>query len=194
MAKFAGLNTQVLGISIDHVPTLIAWAESLGQISYPLLSDFWPHGRVARLYGVLREDVGYTERAIFLLDKDGIIRYIDIHDPDDQPSNQVLLDEIRRMDPEAAARELKEPLPERVELPHGGVVIYCTPWCPDCKQARAWLQASGIDYTEVNIHATPGAIEQVREWASGKQVTPTFDVDGQIVIGFDREKLQELLS
>ncbi|HBX68522.1 MAG TPA: hypothetical protein DEH25_03835, partial [Chloroflexi bacterium] len=45
-ALFVGLNAQVLGISVDHVPCLQAWAESLGGISYPLMSDFWPHGAV----------------------------------------------------------------------------------------------------------------------------------------------------
>jgi len=84
MAKFAGMNAQVLGISVDSVPCLIAWAKSLGGISYPLLSDFWPHGEVAKKFGVLRKE-GYTERAIFLLDRDGIVRYIDIHDINEQP-------------------------------------------------------------------------------------------------------------
>jgi len=75
------LNAQVLGISIDHVPCIQAWADSLGGIHYPLLSDFWPHGAVAKKYGVLRVE-GYAERAIFIIDKIGIIRYIDIHDID----------------------------------------------------------------------------------------------------------------
>ncbi len=48
------MQTQVLGLSVDSAPCLKAWAESLGGISYPLLSDFYPHGRFAELYGVLR--------------------------------------------------------------------------------------------------------------------------------------------
>ena len=78
------MNTQVLGISVDSTDSLRAWAESLGGISYPLLSDFWPHGAVATRYGVLRPQ-GYSERALFVLDKWGILRYIDIHDIDKQP-------------------------------------------------------------------------------------------------------------
>ena len=191
MAKFAGLNTQVLGISIDHVPCLVAWAESLGEISIPLLSDFWPHGEVAKKYGVLR-DAGYTERALFIIDKEGIIQYIDIHDIGDQPSNATLLEEIRRIDPEAAASEPKESEP--VALPQGGIVMYCTAWCSDCKQARAWLQARNLEYTEVDVNGLPNAAAQVREWAEGKLITPTFDIDGEIVINFDVEKLEELLG
>ncbi len=74
MAKFEKLNAQVLGISVDHVPCLKAWAESLGGISFPLLSDFSPQASVAKKYGVRRKE-GFSERAIFVLDKFGIIRY-----------------------------------------------------------------------------------------------------------------------
>ena len=103
---FAGLDAQVLGLSVDHIPCLVAWAESLGGINYPLLSDFWPHGAVAQTYGVLRSE-GKSERAIFVLDKRGVIRYIDIHDIDDQPSNVELRSVLRQVDPEAAARAPK---------------------------------------------------------------------------------------
>ena len=156
MAKFAGLNAQVLGISVDHVPCLKAWAESLGGINYPLLSDFWPHGAVAKRYGVLRSE-GYTERAIFILDKEGIIRYIDIHDIDDQPDNEVLFTELRRIDPEAASKE--PPEPEAAPLPKAEIVMYCTKWCPDCRRARAWLKARSLEYTEVDIYARPGVLD-----------------------------------
>jgi glutaredoxin len=191
MAKFAGLNAQVLGISIDHDPCLVAWAESLGGINYPLLSDFWPHGEVAKKYGVLRSE-GYSERALFIIDKEGIIRYIDIHDVDDQPDNEVVLAELRRIDPEAAASAPAEP--KETALPRGGIVMYCSRWCPDCRRARAWLQARGLGYVEVDINAVPGAAAQVREWADGKLITPTFDIDGTIVLDFDQEKLEEVLG
>lgn len=192
LAKFGALNAQVLGISVDHVPCLKAWAESLGGINYPLLSDFWPHGAVAQKYGVLR-DAGYTERALFIIDKQGIIRYIDIHDISQQPSNEVLLDELRRIDPEAASTAATTPPSQAVELPKGGVVMYCSSWCPDCRRARAWLNEHGIAYTEVDVNAVPGAAKQVRAWANGNLVTPTFDINGTIVVDFDKEKLAELL-
>jgi len=84
-------------MSIDHIPCLKAWCESLGGISYPTLSDFWPHGAVAdEKYGVLRAE-GYTERAIFIMDRDGIIRYIDIHELKHQPDNNVALAELRKI-------------------------------------------------------------------------------------------------
>jgi len=60
------------------------------------LSDFHPLGAVARHYGILRSD-GFSERAIFVVDKDGIIRYIDVHDIADKPSNEVLFAELAKI-------------------------------------------------------------------------------------------------
>ena len=139
---------------------------------------------------MLRSD-GKTERAIFIIDRDGIIRYIDIHDIDDQPSNEVLFDELRKVIPENFKNE--PPPPKEEPLPHGGVVMYCTSWCPDCRRARSWFKEQNIPYTEVDIDRTPGAGAQVRKWAGGSQTTPTFDIDGTIVVNFETEKLEQLL-
>ncbi|MBP9676139.1 MAG: redoxin domain-containing protein [Anaerolineaceae bacterium] len=191
MASFAGLDTQVLGISVDSVPCLTAWAKDLGGINYPLLSDFWPHGAIARAYGVLRNE-GTSERALFIIDKKGIIRYVDVHEIDQQPSNEVLRASLRAIDPEVRHRpEPQAPAP--VPLPHGGIVMYCTKWCPDCKDARAWLAKHKLPYTEVDITYTAGAAQQVERWANGNRTTPTFDIDGTIVVDFDLPRLREVL-
>jgi glutaredoxin len=172
---------------------LTAWADSLGGILYPLLSDFWPHGEVARRYGVLRPD-GKSERAIFIIDPQGLIRYIDIHDIDDQPDNAVLFRELARLEPELAEKQLLTRRVEVKELPHGGIVMYCTPWCPDCKQAKSWLKACGQSYTEVDISRNEYAAEQVRAWNGGSLVTPTFDIDGTILSEFDPQQLSKILK
>lgn len=175
------------------MPCLKAWADSLGGIHYPLLSDFWPHGRVAEQYGVLRSE-GFSERAIFIIDKQGILRDIDIHDIDAQPNNEVARQAIRQMDPEAAAREPK-PAPVNLStLPHGGIVMYCTRWCSDCKRARAWLQQHNLPYTEVDVYSSPAAEEQVRRWCNGNLTTPTFDINGQVIIDFDEARLRQVLG
>lgn len=193
ISKFTALNTQVLGISIDHVPCLKAWTQSLGGISYPVLSDFWPHGEVAQKYGVLRPE-GRSERALFIMDKHGIIQYIDIHDIKQQPDNEELRNVLRRIDPETAKNEIKALNTQNKPLPRGGIVMYCTSWCPDCKNARAWLKEHNLPYTEVNIYEYPGATEQVKKWANGNLTTPTFDIDGTIVVDFDEKKLAEVLK
>lgn len=97
------MNVQVLGCSVDHVPCLKAWSKNRGGIEFPLLSDFWPHGEVAKLYSAFREQDGYAERAIFIIDKDGIIRYRKIHYVNKRPLNRVLFHELRRVQREANA-------------------------------------------------------------------------------------------
>jgi glutaredoxin len=148
---------------------------------------------VAELYGVLRPG-GDSERALFIIDKQGVIQYIDIHDASKQPDNQVLYQELRRIDPAAAAREPKEAAVKAAALPHGGIVMYCTAWCPDCKRARQWLAENNLPYTEVNITTTPGADQQVRQWANGNATTPTFEIDGTIVVDFNETRLREVLG
>jgi len=171
---------------------LKAWAESLGGITYPLLSDFWPHGKTAKKYGVLRSE-GYSERAIFIIDKEGVIQYIDIHDIKDQPSNEVLFNELARIEPSSAVVKITQK-PEGEELPQGGVVLYCTSWCPDCRKARKWLAEHQADYVEVDVTSNPKAAAQVRKWANGSLVTPTFDIHGTIVVDWDEEKVARLLQ
>lgn len=101
-SRFEGYDTQVLGISVDSVHSHVAWAKSLGGISYPLLSDFYPHGAVAKRFGVLREDphqtnYGASERALFIIDKQGIVRFVDVHPIDDQPDNEELFAVLRKL-------------------------------------------------------------------------------------------------
>lgn len=63
----------------------------------PLLSDFWPHGEVTKKYGVFREQAGMPERALILVDKKGVIRYIDVHQIGEQPDEEVLFDELAKI-------------------------------------------------------------------------------------------------
>lgn len=95
-AKFARANAQVLGISADHRHSLNAWVEAMGGVFYPLLSDFWPHGHTALRYGVLRPD-GRAQRSIFIVDKAGIVRYIDVHLQSEQPDNEALFEALAQI-------------------------------------------------------------------------------------------------
>lgn len=72
------------------------------------------------------------------------------------------------------------------------VVMYCRSWCPDCSRARMWLDMHGIDYTEVDIEEDADGAMRCRQLA-GKIVTPTFEVDGEVVVDFDEERLRALL-
>ncbi|MGB6223190.1 redoxin domain-containing protein [Haloferula sp.] len=86
-------DTVMLGITTDNVPTLHAWTSQMGELRFEALSDFWPHGKVASEYGVLRSD-GTTERALFLIDKKGIIRWIDVHDINKRPPLEDLVERL----------------------------------------------------------------------------------------------------
>jgi glutaredoxin len=189
------MNAQVLGISVDSVDCLRAWAESVGGITYPLLSDFWPHGQVAQTYGVLRPE-GKSERAIFVIDKQGIIRYVDVHDIDLQPDNEELFRVLAQIDPQAAAATAARPAaqPQAEPAPTADVVMYCTPWCPDCRRARAYLKERKIAYVEVDISRDRAAAQRVREWANGNETTPTFNIKGTIIVNFDQAKVNQALG
>jgi len=67
---FDKLNTVAFGISVDPVPSKRAWARELGISHIKLLSDFWPHGEVARSYGIFREKEGVSERANIIIDEE----------------------------------------------------------------------------------------------------------------------------
>lgn len=97
MPRFARLNTQVLGISVDSIPAKEAWAKSLGIKSFRLLSDFWPHGKVAKSYGVFNEEKGFAKRAVFVVDKEGLIRFSEIYPPKEVPDVDEVLEVVRKL-------------------------------------------------------------------------------------------------
>ena len=86
----------LLGITVDNIPTLFAWTNQMGQLWFPVLSDFWPHGAVAKKFGVLRSN-GVSERALFVIDKKGIIQYIDVHDINKRPPLEDLMGALEKL-------------------------------------------------------------------------------------------------
>jgi len=94
--EFERLNTALVGITEDNIPTLYAWTKTMGTLWFPVLSDFWPHGQAASAYGVLRSD-GTAERAIFIIDRQGIIRYIDVHDINSRPPLEGIINELEKL-------------------------------------------------------------------------------------------------
>lgn len=94
--RFRNLDTEVVSISMDSVHALTAWAKSM-QTSFPLLSDFYPQGKIVDLYGV-RHEAGMPERALFGIDKEGVIRFIEIQDvPGTMPDNENLFEALRKL-------------------------------------------------------------------------------------------------
>ena len=93
--KFQARQTEVLGISVDHIMNATSWEREIGPFDFLLASDFWPHGEISRRYGVLREAdpfKGASERAIFVIDKAGKIRFARIYPVDQLPDLDETLD------------------------------------------------------------------------------------------------------
>lgn len=79
MKQFEEKGAQVIGLSADTRQSLKAWGNSLGGISHPLLSDFWPHGETLKAYDVFNPDSGNSRRSLTIIDKDGVIRHTELH-------------------------------------------------------------------------------------------------------------------
>lgn len=74
IADFSNDDVQTVAVSVDGYPVHKRWATEQGY-TFPLLADFWPHGEVARTYGVLQEELGVAFRATFVIDKQGVVAY-----------------------------------------------------------------------------------------------------------------------
>ncbi len=82
LPSFQNESVQLLAISVDTVYSLKTWAADQG-FSFPLLSDFWPHGAVASSYGVFDEQRGFAVRGTFLIDKSGVVTFAEVNGPGD---------------------------------------------------------------------------------------------------------------
>jgi peroxiredoxin len=99
--KFAALDAQVLGISVDSTWSHIAWQEKeIGKLTYPLVSDFFPHGETAKKYDVFRTGdpiPGINERAIFVIDKSGKIVFAQLYELGEAPDNRDVMEVLERL-------------------------------------------------------------------------------------------------
>ena len=99
--RFAGYDAQIVGLSVDSIASHTAWQKKeIGILTFPLGSDFYPHGAVAKMFGVLREGEpipGITERALFVIDKNGKLAFARVYPLDQTPENSELLDVLKRL-------------------------------------------------------------------------------------------------
>lgn len=96
-AEMERLGAVALGLSVDAVPTKKAWAESLDIQETRLLADFWPHGGVAQAYGIFREKNGFSERAVFIVDAEGVVRFKKIYPMREVPDIGEILKALEEM-------------------------------------------------------------------------------------------------
>jgi alkyl hydroperoxide reductase subunit AhpC len=95
LAELERLNTQVLGVSVDSVPCHEAWAKALGGLGFPLLSDI--HRRACQVYGVFIPDGNIAERAIFIVDREGMIRFARTYGRKDLPDLREIVAWLERL-------------------------------------------------------------------------------------------------
>jgi peroxiredoxin len=94
---FSSLNTVAVGISVDSVPCKKAWADSLKIQNTRLLSDFWPHGNVARLYGLFREANGFSERANVIVDNNQKVIFVKVYPIHSVPDFADIIDVLKKV-------------------------------------------------------------------------------------------------
>ncbi len=97
ISQLEDLETQLFGLSVDSIFSHRAWAKSLGGLAFPLMADFYPHGEAAQKYGVFNPR-GYCERVVFLIDKEGLIQYIEKPDISEVPNLKELLTRIENLE------------------------------------------------------------------------------------------------
>ena len=94
---FRKLNTIAVGINVDSVPSKKAWADFIGVQITRLLSDFWPHGDIAKMYGIFREEEGFSERANIIINEEGKIEFVRVYEIGEIPDIEEILTFLRNL-------------------------------------------------------------------------------------------------
>ena len=98
--KFAGFDAQVVGISVDSIYSTAAWEKEIGPLEYALAADYWPHGEVAQKFGVFRdggEFAGISERAVFVVDKNGKVAFSKVYPIEQLPETRELFGVLEKL-------------------------------------------------------------------------------------------------
>jgi peroxiredoxin len=96
LPEFSRFNAELLGISVDGIWSHLAFAKDR-NLHFPLLADFEPKGAVARTYGVYRTADGTTERALFVIDADGVIAWSYVSPVGINPGADGILSALERL-------------------------------------------------------------------------------------------------
>ncbi len=95
--SFKDLNTIAVGLSIDSQPSKKAWATSMGLKQLKVLADFWPHGGVAKAYGLFRDAEGFSQRANVIIDERGKVAWIKVYDLPELPDVHEIMDTLKKI-------------------------------------------------------------------------------------------------
>jgi mycoredoxin-dependent peroxiredoxin len=93
LPDFENDHSAALAISVGPPPTHKIWATGSG-FTFPVLSDFWPHGAVSQAYGVFNDAAGYSNRGTFVVDRSGIIRFAELKEPGETRDQRLWTDAL----------------------------------------------------------------------------------------------------
>jgi peroxiredoxin (alkyl hydroperoxide reductase subunit C) len=93
LPDFENGDTQTLAISVGPPPTHKIWATENG-FTFPVLSDFWPHGAVSQAYGVFNDGAGFSNRGTFVVDRSGIIQFAEMKQPGEARDQKLWTDAL----------------------------------------------------------------------------------------------------
>ena len=82
---------------MDSRPSLNQFSGGLGNLIFPLLADFWPHGAVGQAYGVFNDERGNDARSVFIVDREGVIQWTKVYEPGNLPEHAELLAELAKI-------------------------------------------------------------------------------------------------
>lgn len=178
LSGFEAAHTQVLGVSVDSIFSHANWAaKDLGGVSFPLLADFHPKGRVAAAYGAYLEQAGISDRATVIIDASGIVRYAESVTPAGERDMAALVAQAAKVDKEFGAA-----LPGRANAT--GIASNSTLFVKSrCGFSKAVLLARdnlhlGDALPVRNVSEDPSAMEALRTLA-GKETAPCLIADGR---------------
>ena len=97
MKQIDAKGAQLLGLSCDPVPALKVWAAALGGIGYPMLSDFYPHGKVSEGLGIFNAEGGYTLRSVTIIDPQGVVKAFHLYPAGVLPVPEEVLAELVKL-------------------------------------------------------------------------------------------------
>jgi peroxiredoxin len=95
--SFNFANAVAVGLSVDSQPSKKAWAAGMGLKQLKVLADFWPHGGVAKAYGLFREAEGFSERANVIIDEKGKVAWVKIYDLPELPDAHEIVDALKKL-------------------------------------------------------------------------------------------------
>lgn len=96
LPDFDNDDSVALAISVGPPPTHKVWANQSG-FTFPVLSDFWPHGEVSQAYGVFNDQAGYSNRGTFVVDRSGLIRFAEMKEPGEARDQRLWTDALKAL-------------------------------------------------------------------------------------------------